>query len=146
MAYTTTTPNVLNVRDALLKSADALPSAASTTVNGTGIDIGPTTGISSRTERSEFYLSVPALSTTILPDTKTMTINIQCDSVSTFGSATNFVTSAIVQTGASSTGAAAATYRMKLPSNGKRYWRAVAISGANTTDASALKMTFELTF
>jgi len=147
MSYPTPSPQSLNVRDASMAKENALPAAASTTVNGTAMDLGPLTGISSRSENVEALLSAPALTTTILPDTRTMTYSLEACADSAFGSGVvTLAGSCIVQTGAGAAGAAAATFRAKIPGNCPRYLRAKAVSGASTTDASAVKMKLELLF
>jgi hypothetical protein len=75
-----------------------------------------------------------------------MTFSLQTATDAAFTSPITLAGSCIVQTGAAGAGAAAATFRQKIPSNSARYLRAVAVSGANTTDSSALKMTLELLF
>ncbi len=135
------------LRDALLKKEDALPNNASTTVNGTSLDLGSAMGQNdARLADCELLLTAPALNTTMLPDTRTMTYSLQCDEDSAFGSPRTLVASCIVQTGAAGAGAAEATFRMKLPSDCERYIRAVAVSGASVTDSSSLKMKLELLF
>src|SRR5579862_5708369 len=63
------------VRDASLKQSVVLPSAASTTVAAaTGMDTGSSIG--DFLARNELLLTAPALNTTVLPDTKTMTYNL----------------------------------------------------------------------
>ena len=134
-----------NLRDAALIKEDALPAGASTTVNGTALDLQTASGQNSaRLAPVELLLSAPALTTTMLPDSRTMTYSLQCDEDSAFGSPRTLVASCIVQTGGSSAGAAADTYRMKLPSDCERYVRAVAVSGASVTDSSSKKMKLEL--
>ena len=136
-----------NVQDALLTKQNALPAAASTTVNGTAIDLGGAlTARGARLEKCEALLSVPAVTTTMVPDTKTITYSIESAVDSVFTSPITLAGSCIVQTGAGGAGAAAATFRLKLPSNCARYVRAKAVSGANVTDSSTLKMTFQLLF
>jgi hypothetical protein len=146
MSYPIPTPRGPSVADATLKSTDALPDAASATVGGTPIDLGPITGISARSEKVEALLSVPALTTVMLPDAKTMTYSIEAASDSAFTNPITLAGSCIVQTGAGGAGAAANTFRMKIPGNCARYLRAKAVSGALTTDASSLKMTLQLLF
>jgi hypothetical protein len=145
MSHPDATPNSPSVRDATLKSTDALPNAASTTVNGTAIDLGPITGISARSELCEVLLTAPAVTDTMVPNTKTMTYHLETSATSNFASATRVVASAIVQTGAGS-GVVTSNYRWKIPSTCQRYLRAVAVSGANTTNAAAVDMTLELLF
>jgi hypothetical protein len=137
-----------NVRDAELIATDTLPAAASTTKNGTALDQGNAlTDRGARVAPCEALLSAPALTTVILPDTKTMTYSVEACAASDFGSGVvTLASGCIVQTGAGGAGAAAASFRMKIPSDCPRYVRAKAVSGADTTDASALSMTFEILF
>ena len=147
MSYPTPNTQSFGVRDASLASNDALPAAASTTVNGTAIDLGEITCHGARLEACEALLSAPALSNTVLPNTKTMTYSIEGSELANFASKSTLAGSCIVQTGDGTGNAAAATTcRYKLPSNCPRYIRAVAVSGANTTNAAALEMTLELLF
>lgn len=147
MSYPTPSPQALNVRDASLAASTSLPNGASTTVNGSAIDLGTITGISARSERMEAILSAPTLTPTMLPDTRTMTYSLEASNDSAFGSGVVTIAgSCIVQTGASGAGAAAATFRAKIPSNCPRYLRAKAVSGASVTDSSSLKMKLELLF
>jgi hypothetical protein len=142
-----TTPANFNVRDALLIKSDVLPAAASTTKNGTALDLGNAlTARGARLADCELLLSAPALTTTMLPDTKTMTYSIESSVDSAFTSPITLAGSCIVQTGAGGAGAAAATFRLKVPSDCARYIRAKAVSGANVTDSSTLSMKLELLF
>jgi hypothetical protein len=131
------------VGDAVLAVTRALPAAASATVNSTGIDLEVGTR-SDFVAYSELLVSAPALSTTILPDTRTMTYHVQHDTDPAFGTAVTIANSLIVQTGAGGVGAAATTARFKLPTNVKRYIRLQIVSGASTTDASATSATMQL--
>lgn len=133
--------------DAELQKSNALPAAASTTVNGTAIDLGNALSQNgARLEPCELKLSVPAVTTTMVPDAKTITYSIESATDAAFSSPIALATSCIVQTGAGSAGAAAATFRMKVPTGCARYVRAKAVSGANVTDSSAVSMTLELLF
>lgn len=137
----------LNVRDSGAAISMVLPSAASTTVTSTGFDTGETTPLAVQPGNFEFLLTAPALSTTILPDTKTMTYSIlAADDAAMSVNVTVLVTSAIAQVGAGGVGAAKATCRYRLPSVCQRYIGFKAVSGANTTDASALSGTLEALF
>jgi hypothetical protein len=130
------------IQDAATNITKALPAAASTAANSDGIDTGKgTTG--RQLADIEFLLSAPAVTTTMVPDTKTITYKIQHDNDSAFGSPTTLFDAVIVQTGAGGAGAAAATYRFRLPSTAERYIRAVATTGADTTDSSAVSMTLK---
>lgn len=124
-----------------------LPSAASTTVNGTSIDLGDAlAGVPyPTTEIVNLVVLAPALSTTILPDTRTMSYVI-ADSAdnSSFTAIGTLATQ--VQTGAGGAGASAATYTFKLPPGTRRYIRLQITSGASTTDASSKSATFELAY
>jgi hypothetical protein len=133
-----------SVKDALLKVTRALPAAASATVNSSGIDLGALSASGARIELAEILISAPAVTTTMVPDTKTITYSVQMDDDSAFGSPTTLLASAIVQTGAGGAGAAAATRRIKIPSNCERYIRLVAVSGADVTDSSSVSATMEV--
>ena len=126
-------PFIANLRDADLIATKALPSAASTTVTSSAIDLGE------RAKAVDVVAEVPALSATILPDTRTMTTTVEVSNDSAFGTYSTISTT--VQTGASSAGAAAISVRASVPPV-FRYARAKVVSGASTTDASALSATF----
>lgn len=134
-----------SLRDANLRKSDAMPAAAATTVNGTAIDQGSAlTARGARLADCELQLTMPALTATMVPDTKTMTYSIEMASDAAFSSPT--VLWSLVKTGAESAGVAADTFRQKLPTNCLRYVRAKAVSGANCTDASSVSMVLELLF
>lgn len=139
-----TQPNML-LKDALLEETKAMPAAHSTTVYTDGIDLEVSAN-GLHLADCELEISAPALTTTMLPDTKTMTYKVQMDNDSAFGSATDLFPSAIVQTGASGAGAAAATKRYRLPTDVERYIRLAATSGADVTDSSAVSMAARLLF
>jgi hypothetical protein len=139
--------NARAILDANYIVSVTLPAGASTTVNGTSLDLGDVvSGISYvTTETVNLVVNAPALSTTIAPDTRTMSYIIQ-DSANNSAFAAIGTLATQVQTGAGGVGAAAATYTFKLPPNTRRYIRLSIVSGASTTDASALAATFELAF
>ena len=124
-----------------------LPSSASSTVNSSSIDLGDSvSGIPfATTETVNLQVLAPALTTTMLPDTRTMSYVI-ADSAdnSSFTAIGTLATQ--VQTGASSSGASAATYTFKLPPNTRRYVRLQITSGASTTDSSTKTATLQLAF
>lgn len=126
----------------------ALPSAASTTVNGTMIDLGSVPN-DVLAENLEVHLSFPALSTTIAPDTRTFIFSIEDSADNSTYAALDPVASK-TYTGAGSAGisavAATAPFQFKLPPNVKRYIRVKCVSGASTTDASALSYTVRLAY
>lgn len=130
------------LKDKLLRTVHALPNGANTT-NGAGLDLG----LTSRSEfvaNSEAVVSAPALTTTELGDTQTVTYHLYHDTAVGFGSETLLATLGL-QTGAGGAGAAAAEFRLKLPSTVKRYLRlkTVKVGASNASTASA---TLELAF
>ncbi len=78
----------------------------------------------------EFLISGPVLNTTQLPNTDTVTYTVQQATESTFAAATYLYKTVLLQTGASGTGAAAATARFRLPTTCQQYVRAEAAVGA----------------
>jgi hypothetical protein len=137
------------VRDALLIKADALPADAGT-VNGTAIDLGAVGSHGARLENCEVKLSAPALTVTQLPNTTTATYSIQASAASNFDGAVTLASGCIVQTGAGGAGAAADSFRLKLPTDCPRYLRAVVVGAdvgeAGFGDCSDADMTLELLF
>jgi hypothetical protein len=137
-----------NVQDSALNLTLALPSAASTTViTNPGIDTGETTALAVQPGDMELLLTAPAVTTTMVPDTKTMTYNIvHADNAAMTTNLNTLVAGAIVQTGAGGAGAALATYRCRLPSVCQRYVGLQIVSGANTTTAAAVSATLNPVF
>lgn len=132
-----------NIQDASLNPAAlTLPAAASTTVNGAAIDFGTDTFKSSN---FEIELSIPALSATIAPDTRTFTVSFETATASNFSTVARTIYSKVM-TGASGAGIGASIHRLRLPSDCERYGRWKVVSGASTTDASALSATGSLRF
>jgi hypothetical protein len=144
-------PSLPNLQDASLNQSLALPSAASTTVTSTGIDTGATTADAYQIGGIDYLLTAPALNTTQLPDTKTVTYSILVSAAANMGTPTTLSASVIVQTGAGGVGAASATYRFRLPSQlpggtGIRYVGFKAVTGAATGDCSAASATLQPMF
>jgi hypothetical protein len=134
-----------NLRDATFVKSDAMPNNASTTKTGTALDLGSAlTARGVRVAECELLFTMPALTTTMAPDTRTMTYSIESSSTSTFDSATTLWS--LQKAGAGGAGIVADTFRMKIPSNCDRYVRVKAVSGVSTTDASAVLMKLELLF
>lgn len=132
-----------NIQDASLNPAAlTLPAAASTTVNGAAIDLGTDTFKSSE---FEVELSVPALSATIAPDTRTFTVSFELSTAANFATVARTVYSKVM-TGAGGVGIAASIHRLRIPSDSERYGRWKVVSGASTTDASALSARGSLRF
>lgn len=140
-------PPILKRRDAALKRELALPSAASTTVNSKPIDLQKTRHGNMLT-LCEIEVSAPAVSTTMVPDTRTQTYSLitgdALDANGNIDNATVLQSSVIVQTGADGAGAAATTARVRLSESVKRYVALRIVSGASTTTAAAVKATLDL--
>jgi len=133
------------IKDASLKVTRALP-ASTTAVTSTSID----TGKGSRGDQPgsvEFLLSAPVVTTAQLPDAKTFTYKIIHSDNADLSSPADLILSAIVQTGAGAAGAAAATYKFRLPTGAKRYLGFVVTpSASGTGDASGASSTLEALF
>ncbi len=132
----------LALKDTQVKGTRALPSAASTTVDGAAIDLGH--GASGDyLAQSEFKVSAPAVTTTMVPDTRTMTYSIIHSDNSDLSSPSVLISSIITQTGAGGAGAAAASATFRVPLDVKRYLGVRIVSGISTTDSSAVSATLE---
>ena len=130
-----------NVQDRAVNPAPfALPAAASSSTNSTNIDLGTAAGGNYRDGNIELELSVPALSATIIPDTKTVTYVVESSATADFASVDQTLLSEVV-TGAAGAGAAAYLKRCRLPSNCARYVRFRVAFGAATTTGAALNAT-----
>ena len=130
-----------NVVDSNLDDQFALPASASTSTNSGAIDLGAD---AYKSENYEVSLSVPTLSDTICPNTRTVTYIIESSTVSNFASIDRTVFTQ-TYTGAGS-GIAAQDIRARLPSNCARYVRGKVTFGASTTDGSAVAATIALRF
>lgn len=135
--------------DASLIKTKALPEAAGT---GTATETVYTDAIDTmKTEHGhqlanvEYEIVAPALVVGDLANGDTMTYDVQVDDDAEFGSATTLIAGAIVQTGAGGAGAAAATYRFRLPHDCPRYVRVAATNNGNG-DASDKSVTFQVRF
>jgi hypothetical protein len=132
------------VTDATLVKTKALPNGAAA-VSSDGLDLGAMSAIGSRLADAELKISGPLLTTTELPDTKTMVYKVEHDSASDFSTVATLADRVLVQTGAGGTGAAAAAARFRFPTDTKRYVRVTATNdGAG--DASGKSLTAELLF
>jgi hypothetical protein len=130
-------------KDAELTATRALPAAASSTVDGAALDLG----LGSKGDflaPCELKVTAPALNTTILPDTRTMTYSVIHSDNSDLSSPTVLYSSIITQTGAGGVGAAEATFTVRLPVDVKRYVGVRVVSGASTTTGVAVSATAEL--
>lgn len=132
-----------NLKDAQLKVTRALTASAST-VYSTGLDTGDS-ALADNLAPVEYLLTVPALTSTMAPDTRTFIYSIMTDSTATIsGSSTVLFSSVITQTGASSSGAAGTTFRFKLPVDCARYVGVRIVGGTSTGDASSVSATLEV--
>ncbi len=123
----------------------AVRASASSNVSSSPIDLEKTTR-GKHLATCELEVSAPAVNATMAPDTRTFTYSLEHDDAVGFGSAAVLHPSLIVQTGASSAGAAAATARFRLPVDVKRYVRLKVTSSASTGDASSVAATLSLLF
>lgn len=123
------------IKDANLIKTDALPNGAATT-DGTSIQV--TDGSKPFLADAELLIEAPLLGTTPLPDTETMTYDVQ-DSAddSTFA---DIASGVLVQTGAGGAGDAAAEFRYRLPTNVRKFIR-VQATNSGAGDASGSDMT-----
>lgn len=124
-------PTLPRLRDADLLKTIALPNGAAT-VTSTGIDLGS----NRQGSPAELLVLAPALNTTQLPNTQTMTYSVEFSAASDFGTVTRAIPVG-VQTGASSAGAAADQYRCGIASDADRYVRLKAVK-SGTGDASGV--------
>lgn len=133
------------IQDALINPvAFALPAAASSSTQSLGIDLGTDPF---RPESLEFDLAIPALSTTIAPDTRTVTAIIETSTAANFATIDATILSKVLTgAGGAGIGVQTNTLRARPPSNCARYVRAKITFGASTTDGSAVSATFSLRF
>lgn len=134
------------LRDASLKLTRALPNGAATVTTSPAIDTGLNAGatgagvLGSQPGSVEFLLTAPALTTGELGDTNTMKYDIvHADSSDLGTNPTTYITAAITQTGAGGAGAAAQTFRFRLPTTAKRYvgFKATNSAAGNASGKSA---------
>lgn len=132
-----------NIQDASLNPATyTLPATASASTQSAAIDLGTD---AYKTSNIELELSVPALSTTIVPDTCTVTYIFETSTTSNFSAVARTIMSQ-TQTGAGGAGVGALVLRARVPSDCERYVRSKVTFGASTTDGSAVSATTTLRF
>jgi hypothetical protein len=132
-----------NIQDAAVNpAAFALPAAAGASTNSAEIDFGPD---ALKPENVELELSVPALTTVIVPDTKTVTYIVETSTTSNFAAIDQTLLSE-VQTGAAAAGVGAFLKRVRLPSDCARYVRFKVTFGAGTTTGAAVNATGTVRF
>lgn len=120
-----------NITDADLTKTVAVPSAGNTAATAS-IDFGFAAPFP-LTEQVDVLVSLPAQAT--LADNKTITVTLQ-DSEDNNSFATLAGLSTLVQTGANSAGAAAATLRVKLPPGVHRYIKASVATASSSGTVS----------
>jgi len=125
---------------ALAIAAFALPNAASGVTQSVGLDFATD---DYKPANVELELSIPALSTTIAPDTRTVTVTFETSTASNFGTVAREIYRKVL-TGAGGAGIPASTHLARLPSDCERYVRAKVTFGASTTDGSAVSGTFRI--
>ena len=126
-----------NVKDGSLTVSVALPAAAGA-VATPSIDLGaPSQGAMACdfVAPCELVIDAPAMSTTQLPNTATMTYAVQTSDDDQ--SWTTVDPAVLVQTGAGGTGAAAAEVRYRFPTNVKRYVQVLATGSAAVQGGTA---------
>lgn len=134
-----------SLKDREVKITRALPGSNTTVYATPGIDTGVTpAGV--QPDGVEYLLTAPALTTAQLGDAATMKYSILMDTVDPVdASSVVLFADCITQTGAGGAGAAAATFRFKLPSNATRILGFKITNSANA-DASAASATLEALF
>lgn len=139
------TPLSYGVQDVLEIQSVALPNSAGGSAATANLDLGALAGISARTEQDELLLTYPALTTTQLPNSDTVTYTIQACASAGFGSGVVTI-GTVTQTGAGGAGAAGGTFRVKLPTNCPEYVQVSATLGSGAGNCSAASMTLQLVF
>jgi hypothetical protein len=131
-----------NQQDATLNPvAFALPAAASSSTNSTAIDLSTDVF---KVGLYEFVVAIPALSTTIAPDTRTVTVLLETSTTSNFAAIVQ--SQQYIYTGAGGAGIAATESRFRVSSNTAQYARFKVTFGASTTDGSAVSATGTVRF
>jgi hypothetical protein len=133
-------------RDALLSKTHILPAGASLTTTTDSLDLGLSKQAGSLDLKAQLLVEADALTTTQLPDDKTVTYDIYHDDDSTFATETIFAGAVVKQTGAGGAGAAAADGSVGLGSNVKRYVRAKATTSAAAGDCHAASFKLSVVF
>ena len=138
-----------SVQDSVYTSSTALPSATNGTVTqAAGFDMEGGSK-SDFLALAEGVVTAPALNTTQLPNAATMTYNLIASATPNLASPTTVQAGILVQTGAGGVGAAAASNRVRFPTNLGTYGRYVGLTavGANSSgNCSAASVGFKLLF
>lgn len=128
------------VQDKLLIQTAALSNGAGAT-QITGFDLGHNAARLGRNLADfELKIDAPALTTTLLPDAETMTYSIEHATDAAFTSPVVLHANVLQQLGAGGAGAAAASKRVRLPTDVLRFVR-VKATKTGTGNASTVSMT-----
>jgi hypothetical protein len=131
------------IQDVLITPiAFALPAAASTSTTSTTLDLG---NDAYKTPNLELGFSVPALSSTIVPNASTVTYLIESSTTSNFSAISQTLFTETL-TGAGGAGVAANTRKARLPSDCARYVRFKITFGASCTTGAAVSFTPSVNF
>ena len=122
----------------------ALPAGASTTVNGASIDLSANTAFHATVEL-ELVSSSSTLSTSALPDTRTLTYTLQ-ESTDDISFTDVFILSKANMVGGGGIGDTANTARFRLPSDISQYIRVECVSGTSVGDCSGSTMALTMRF
>jgi hypothetical protein len=116
--------------------------------NGAGTTLGAAIEVGCGTpddfpENGEFKIEAPALTTTQLPNSETMSYSLVTDDVDTFNSSALVVLlpNVLVQTGAGSAGAAATSWQGRPPIGGIRKYIGIKAVKTGTGDCSTVSAT-----
>lgn len=128
------------VKDASLIKTKACPETGS--IYTAGIDLGALSSRGARLADCEMLIEAPVCAAGNLVDDETLKYTIESDDDSAFGSVTTLAADVITQTGA--TGAAAATYRFKIPSDCERYIRVKVTASDADGDSTGVSVTVSI--
>jgi len=132
------------MQDAIFEESIALPAAAGS-VESTALDFNAKTALAYSAENYHIEIVAPVLTTTELPDAETTTYMLEeSDDNSTFSEL--YGAGKLVQTGAASAGAAAATVKVALPPDHKQYVRVKATGSTTIGDQSGKSVTIRALF
>lgn len=134
--------NKRSLIDANLNETDAaLPNGAASTYSAQ-IDLEAVSPVHAG-ESFELVVTVPDLTTTHLPDTRTLTVAVVNDATAT---PTTVIATLATYTGADGAGATGSTVRYRLPSTAARYVRVKFTGGTSAGDMSAVDAVVGLRF
>ena len=127
--------------DAALNPAAFALNNGDGSTNSTSIDLGSPTsgGLNARLEPFEIEIQAPALGTVALPNADTVTYDLQESTDNT--TFTDVMSAVGVQTGAGGAGAAAAKYKVRVPTDCSRYIRVQATQAGGSGDCSGSNVT-----